>query len=62
MTNKEKKPNKVYDSIKEAILYMKIKPGESIGEIPFNISFSFTFPQSKIGIGTDSLIVIAVIV
>jgi len=33
MINKEKKPNKVYDSIKEAILYMKIKPGESIGEI-----------------------------
>lgn len=33
MAEKEKKPNKVYDSIKEAILYMKLKPGESIGEI-----------------------------
>jgi len=42
MTNKERKPNKVYEGIKEAILYMKIKPGESIGEIDvanyFNVS------------------------
>lgn len=40
MSTKEKKPNKVYDSLKEAILYMKIKPGQSIGEVEIANSFS----------------------
>lgn len=33
MSKKEKKPNKVYESLKKDILYMKIKPGEAIGEV-----------------------------
>ena len=32
MADKEKKPNKVYENMKEAILHMKIKPGQSISE------------------------------
>ena len=32
MADKEKKPNKVYENIKETILHMKIKPGQSISE------------------------------
>ena len=39
MAVKEKKPNKVYESIKEDILHMKIKPGETIGEIDIAASF-----------------------
>ena len=33
MSVKEKKPNKVYESMREAILHMKIKPGQTIGEV-----------------------------
>lgn len=33
MSKKEKKPNKVYETLKEDILYMRIKPGEAIGEV-----------------------------
>lgn len=33
MAKTEKKPNKVYESLKEDILFMKIKPGEAIGEV-----------------------------
>ncbi len=33
MAEKVKKPNRVYDNIKAAILNMNIKPGQSIGEI-----------------------------
>ena len=39
MAEKERKPNKVYESIKEDILHMKIKPGETIGEIDIAASF-----------------------
>ena len=35
MADKEKKPNKVYENMKEAILHMKIKPGTAIkSDIP----------------------------
>ncbi len=33
MAVKEKKPNKVYENMRQAILLMKIKPGEAIGEV-----------------------------
>jgi len=33
MSEKERKPNKVYDRLKKAILYMEIKPGQAIGEV-----------------------------
>ena len=33
MATKEKKPNKVYETLKEDILHMKIKPGTAIGEV-----------------------------
>ena len=39
MAVKEKKPNKVYENMREAILHMKIKPGETIGEIDIAASF-----------------------
>lgn len=39
MAEKEKKPNKVYESLKEAILHMKIKPGQSIGEVEIANNF-----------------------
>ena len=33
MSVKEKKPNKVYETLKQDILHMKIKPGTAIGEV-----------------------------
>ncbi len=39
MAAKEKKPNKVYETLKEDILYMKILPGQSIGEVEIANNF-----------------------
>ena len=39
MTDKTKKPNKVYESIKQDILHMKLKPGQAIGETDIANSF-----------------------